>query len=185
MATMEAVDFSVDRYSIQPGECVTFRWHVEGVKEVYFYAQGERWQDHGVVGVSEQERCPTETTTYYLRIVKTDNSTIGREITIEVQGAQHPTIQRFTVTPSGQIMLGDSVKIQWQVSGPTESIKLRDGAKILHNTAPPSGEQENKPQYAGEHIYELEVQGPGGCITKAQHTTQVVEGSGRPDVIPL
>ncbi|NTU59730.1 MAG: hypothetical protein HGA98_01575, partial [Deltaproteobacteria bacterium] len=44
------ISFTVDRTQIKAGECVTFRWDVEGVKEVYFYAEGESWEDHGVTG---------------------------------------------------------------------------------------------------------------------------------------
>lgn len=79
-------DFSVDRTSIRRGECVTFRWHVEGVKEVYFYPEPEGWQNHGVVGVSEKQVCPSQTTNYGLRVVKRDNSVDTHFITIQVSG---------------------------------------------------------------------------------------------------
>lgn len=78
--------FSVDRTEIKPGECVTFRWHVEGVKAVYFFPEGERWQDHGVVGVGEQQVCPSQTTTYRLRVIKTDDSAEVHKIEIQVKG---------------------------------------------------------------------------------------------------
>ena len=62
--------FTVDRTDIRSGECVVFGWSVENVREVYFYAEGERWQDNGVVGEGQQRECPPHTTTYYLRVVK-------------------------------------------------------------------------------------------------------------------
>lgn len=78
--------FSVDRSEIRSGECVNFRWHVEGVKEVYFHREDNPWQDKGVVGVGEAQRCPSETSTFCLRVVKRDDSVeIGR-ITVRVQG---------------------------------------------------------------------------------------------------
>jgi hypothetical protein len=78
--------FSVDRTEINRDECVTFRWHVEGVKAVYFFPEGERWRDHGVVGVGEQQVCPAQTTTYRLRVVKADDSVEIHYITVHVRG---------------------------------------------------------------------------------------------------
>jgi hypothetical protein len=78
--------FSVDRMEINRGECVTFKWHVEGVKAVYFFPEGERWQDHGVVGAREKQVCPPETTTYRLRVIKADDSVEIHYITVHVKG---------------------------------------------------------------------------------------------------
>jgi len=68
------ISFTVDRTNIVTGECVTFEWKVDNVKEVYFYKEGQRWQDHGVTGEDSREECPPETMTYYLRVVLRDNS---------------------------------------------------------------------------------------------------------------
>jgi len=78
--------FSVDRMEIDRGECVTFSWRVEGVKAVYFFPEGERWQDHGVVGAREKQVCPSETTTYLLRVIKADDSVEIHYITVHVRG---------------------------------------------------------------------------------------------------
>lgn len=109
--------FSVDRTSIQPGECVTFRWHVEGVKEVYFYPEGERPRDHGVVGVGEQQVCPSQTTTYCLRVVKRDDSVDVHKIAVQVQaptGSQ--VVQVFSVDRT-EIRPGECVTFRWRVEG--------------------------------------------------------------------
>ena len=45
------ISLTADRTVIAPGEPVTIRWHVEGVKEVYFFTHGEDWVGHGVAGV--------------------------------------------------------------------------------------------------------------------------------------
>jgi hypothetical protein len=76
---------SVDRTEINRGECVTFRWQVEGVKAVYFFPEGERWRDHGVVGVGEQQVCPSQTTTYCLRVINPDNSAEIHYIAVQVR----------------------------------------------------------------------------------------------------
>ena len=81
-----AQSFSVDRTEIHRGECVTFRWHVEGVKAVYFFREGKRWKDYGVAGEGEKKVCPPETTTYRLRVIKADDSVEIHYITVHVRG---------------------------------------------------------------------------------------------------
>ena len=65
---------------------MTFRWHVEGVKAVFFHPEERQWQDHGVVGVGEKEVCPSRTTTYCLRVVKVDDSGEVHKTTVQVEG---------------------------------------------------------------------------------------------------
>jgi hypothetical protein len=105
--------FSADRAEIQPGECATFRWHVEGVKAVYFYAEGDRWREHGVVGEGEQQMCPLETTTYCLRVIKGDDSVDMHTITIQVR-AQAGS-QTFSADRT-EIQRGECVTFRWRVS---------------------------------------------------------------------
>ena len=109
--------FSADRVEIRPGECVTFRWRVEGVKAVYFFPEGERWADHGVVGVGEQEVCPSQTTTYRLRVIKRDDSVEVHKIAVQVQaqtGSQF--VQMFSVDRV-EIRPGECVTFRWRVEG--------------------------------------------------------------------
>ena len=113
MATVAAIEFSADRTAIRPGECVTFTWKVEGVKEVYFFADGENWQDHGVVGVSQQEVCPSHTTNYNLRVVQRDNKVRERAIQIVVDPIVF-TVDRTTIRP------GECVTFRWHVEGVKE-----------------------------------------------------------------
>jgi hypothetical protein len=78
-------NFSADRTEIRSGECVTFQWRVEGVKEVYFHRDDNPWQNHGVVGIGQAQRCPNETSTFCLRVVKRDDSVETHCITIHVR----------------------------------------------------------------------------------------------------
>ncbi|MBI1880540.1 MAG: SH3 domain-containing protein, partial [Chloroflexi bacterium] len=72
------IDFRVDRTEIKRGECVTFSWNVSGVQAVYF-------QGKGVSGDNQSRReCPNDTTTYTLRIERTDGSEDTRSIQINV-----------------------------------------------------------------------------------------------------
>jgi len=108
--------FSVDRTEIQPGECVNFRWHVEGVKEVYF-AEGEGWRGEGVVGVGEKRVCPAQTTTYCLRVIKRDGSTDVHKITVQVRPpAGSAVVQGFSVDRT-EIKPGQCVTFRWRVEG--------------------------------------------------------------------
>ncbi len=77
------VSFRADRYAIGPHECTTVRWDVEGVSAVYF-------QGTGVPGHSSTLVCPGVTTTYNLRIVKTDSSTEDYYLTIFVDPSYGP-----------------------------------------------------------------------------------------------
>lgn len=106
--------FSVDRTEIRPGECVTFRWRVDGIKAIYFHPEGQRWQDHGVVGEGEQQVCPAQTTTYCLRIVKRDDSVDVRKIEIQVRaqaGSQAFWVDRAI------IHRGECANLRWRVEG--------------------------------------------------------------------
>jgi WD40 repeat protein len=76
----ESIYFYADRYSITPGECVTVRWDLEGIREVYFEGTGVTGHDSRVV-------CPGGTTTYTLRIVRLDGSEIFQQVTIVVTPA--------------------------------------------------------------------------------------------------
>jgi WD40 repeat protein len=73
----ESIYFYADRYSIKSGKCVTIRWDVEGIKEVYF-------EGTGVVGHDSRSVCPTNTTIYTLHIVRLDNSDLYQQVTIVV-----------------------------------------------------------------------------------------------------
>jgi plastocyanin len=109
--------FSVDRTEIQPGECVTFRWHVEGVKAVYFFAEGQRWRDHGVVGAGEQRVCPSQTTEYRLRVIKRDDSAEVHRITVQVRARTVSKVVREFAVDRFEIRPGECVTFRWRVEG--------------------------------------------------------------------
>lgn len=85
------VSFAVDRTQINQGECLVFTWKVTHVKEVYFYQEGERWQDKGVGGEDSRQVCPPASITYYLRVVKPDDTIDLRQIAIAVEPAPTAT----------------------------------------------------------------------------------------------
>jgi len=178
------INFTVDRTSITQGECVTFHWDVNNVKEVYFYSQGQNWQDHGVAGQGSRQECPSQTITYYLRVVKLDDSVEMREIAIAVQPAANaPNIVRFTIEPAGQIGVGQCVTLRWDVQGDVSPVKLLRNNTPLWDGAPFRGNYQDCPPGAGDMTYVIEASGPGGTSRATQHI-KVVEAAATPTAAP-
>ena len=168
------ISFTVDRTNIKQGECVTFSWNVQNVREVYFYAQGQRWQDHGVPGQSQRTECPGVTTTYNLRVVKTNGSVEIRQLTIYVEPVvDAPTIARFTVDPAPRIVVGQCVDIRWEVRGEVDRVTITANNVSLWDGAPTAGSLDNCPPGTGTVEYALEAAGPGGSSRKVRTITVV------------
>jgi polar amino acid transport system substrate-binding protein len=171
----QGIIFTVDRNQINAGECVTFSWKVENVREVYFYKDGQNWQDHGVTGEESRSECPPVTTTYYLRVVKLDGTVETPSITIYVQPvAGSPQITRFTVDPPGQITLGQCVVIRWEVRGDVDRVTISANNTAIWDGAPLSGSLDNCPPGTGTLVYGIQAVGPGGT-SRQQQTIGVVE----------
>ena len=175
---MAQIQFGVDRTNIRPGECVTFQWDVEGVQAIYFFHDGQKWQDHGVTGHERRQECPSQSITYHLRVIKTDGSHEQPSIRIEVSaGAGVPEIRRFSLNPSGGIPEGKCLKVNWKVVGQVSHVRVTGGKRTLWDGAPVEGEIQDCPPHAGRITYRIEVSGPGGT-TRAEQVTTV--GSGQP-----
>jgi len=183
------IGFSVDRTDIRAGECVTFDWEVENVKAVYFYQEGERWQDYGVPGQGSRRECPPTTTSYRLRVLLRDDTVEIRKITIFVEPvADAPAITRFTVDPAGQITLGQCVTVRWAVEGELDNVTLSASENMLWDPAPAVGNTFDCPERTGVATYELVAVGPGGTSRQAQSisvmdpATATPEPTSEPDV---
>ncbi len=72
------IEFWADRTTIAPGQCANLSWRVEFIREVYF-------QGAPAVGQETRQVCPSATTTYNLRVIRTDGVEDNRYITITVQ----------------------------------------------------------------------------------------------------
>lgn len=83
------------------GECITLKWDVLNVKEIYFF-DADTGQEKGVTGPSgSQEICPssytqTTTLTYELRVVPLTGADIFRHIEVTVDGGT--TCTPYTLT---------------------------------------------------------------------------------------
>ncbi len=182
------IAFTVEPNRIFSGDCVTFNWVVTGSQAVYFYPEGQPWQQNQVPPQGNKVECPPVTTVYNLRVVKLDNSVEIRQITVfveQVPGA--PVIERFTVDPPNQIMAGQCVDITWAVTGNVSTVKLtRDSVDLWPGGAPISGTMQDCPPGTGQVVYTLEAVGPGGTsrlqrpITIAPQPTPVVTNTPAP-----
>ena len=119
------ISFGVDRTTINAGECVNFNWNVSGVKAVYFYPQGQPYQNFGVTGQGGKQMCPTGTTVYELRVERLDGSTEVRQIQINVNAvAGAPVIAEFRSTPEFELDAGQCATFQWRVDGAVSRVAL-------------------------------------------------------------
>lgn len=169
------ISFSVDRNSIRAGDCVVFQWNATNVRAVYFYAEGQNWQNNGVAGQDSRRLCLDRTTNYYLQVVRQDNTVETKQIPINVQNvANSPTIARFTIDPSPQIAVGQCVNLHWDVQGNIQRVRLLRNNQTLWEEAPYSGNTQDCPS-AGGVDYTLEASGPGGTNRASNHIEVVVQ----------
>jgi len=177
--------FTANTTQVTPGQPVVFSWNAQGVVAVYFYADGQPWQQFPVVAVGQQTVFPQVTTTYNLRALLTSGSTEIRQIQIQViggGGGGNPVIQNFVFTPGFQITLGQCVNITWNVTGNASNVRLTRNSNVVVNNGPISGSIQECPQQRGEYVYTLQAFGPGGQAT-AQRILNVVTQPGQGPVI--
>jgi polar amino acid transport system substrate-binding protein len=173
------ISFTANPTSITAGQPVTFQWSTSNVKAVYFYHDGENWEDHGVPGVGQSIEYPPNTMNYYLRVINPDNSVTVKTITINVsQPVGAPVINQFSVDPPA-ITVGQCVGILWQVSGQVSTVNLIINGVTVWPNAPFSGSYQDCPAGAGQSIYQLQAQGPGGS-TQQQVTVNVSAAPSQP-----
>jgi heat shock protein HslJ len=157
------VTFTAEPTTITAGQSVLFRWSTDNPKAVYFYHDGQNGWEHPVSEDGQAAEYPPYTMNYHLHVVQRDGSEIDRPILITVNPApdEAPVIEYLTPTPS-QIMLGETVSIDWKVSGPVHQAMLYiDGVAVL-DPAPVQGNYMDTPEAAGTRVYKLVATGPGG-----------------------
>jgi len=161
--------FNANPTSITAGQSVLFTWSTSNVRAVYFYHDGQNWQDHGVAGVGQSTEFPPNTMNYYLRVINTDNSVTVKTRTINVtQPVGAPVINRFSVDPAA-ITLGQCVNMVWQVSGQVNTVQLIVNTVGVWPNAPISGSFQDCPATPGQSTYSIQAVGPGG--TSQQQVT--------------
>jgi heat shock protein HslJ len=84
-ATPQAqIAFWADRTTITQGECTSLRWQVHNVQTVFVYPVGQNFRDFPVTGEGSRQVCPQVTTTYEMRVQRTDGGVETRQVTITV-----------------------------------------------------------------------------------------------------
>jgi polar amino acid transport system substrate-binding protein len=168
------VSFTANRTNITAGQSVLFSWSTSNVREVYFYSENQNWWEHGVAGVDSRTEYPPRTMSYFLRVVRRDNTVDQREIRIFVEPApEAPRITLFSVQPSGTIVQGECVVINWEVQGNVNWINLLRNGQFLWEGAPVRSSLQDCPPSQGNFEYRLEANGPGGTSRNAQTITVV------------
>jgi len=162
------VHFTIERTWIQPGDCVRLRWAAEGAKAVYFHPEGQPWQDCGVAKVGEQQVCPTESTTYCLRVVKGDGSVKVKKRIVQVRA--RPVIEVFTVD-RGEIQPGECATFFWGVKGGKAIYFHPEDQPWQDHGVAGLGEQEVCP--AGTTTYCLRVVKGDGSVEVHKRIVQV------------
>ena len=167
------ITFTASNTQIQQGQCVTFSWSVENIQAVWFYPNGADYTRFPTTGQGSSTECPTQTTTYNLRVQKPDGTVETRQITVFVeQSTEKPQINRFTVTPSA-ISAGQCVEIKWSVSGDVSNVEIGRNEVTIWNNAPLSGNTSDCPP-TGVATYFIQASGPGGT-TRVQQNVNVAQ----------
>lgn len=155
--------FTADAERVLQGSPVTISWDVTGADEVYFYTAGQSgWSSHEVAAQGEASVIPSVTTTYQLRVIR-DGQVEDRLLTVYVEpNPALPQVTQFTLSPSGEMLLGQCVLITWRVEGDVEQTALFRNKEPLWDDAPVEGALEDCPPAEGEYEYAVGAQGQGG-----------------------
>ncbi len=99
-----------DSNYISQGQCTTIRWDIDGVMAVFFVENGNQ---SGVGGHDARTVCPTQTTTYVLRVMYMDGSTTDYPITINVNPNNDYTMNFWA--DNTNISAGQCTTLRWDV----------------------------------------------------------------------
>jgi ABC-type amino acid transport substrate-binding protein len=156
--------FSATPLNVLPGEPVTFIWDVDQPKEVYLYMLGQDYLAYPVEATGTRVETPTKSATYELRAIFQNNSMDYRQVHIEVKvsGEGAPAIYEFSISPAGQIIIGQCVTISWWVDARSSEVHLKRDTTEIWKTAMISSSYTDCPQNIGITNYTLEAVSPGG-----------------------
>ncbi len=101
------ISFWADQTTIDAGQCTTLRWSVNNVQAVWVYPKGQDYEDFPRAGQGSEQVCLTTTTTFEMRVLLRDGSTVFREVTVSVT----PPPPTATTAPAVDPLLGTS----WEV----------------------------------------------------------------------
>ena len=139
-----------------------------------------------VPGVSSQQQCPQQTTTYYLRVQFNDGSVQQPSITITVNppSGQGPVITQFTVDPT-EISVGQCVNVQWQVTGNVARVAILTNGQVRWDGAPASGNWQDCPQSPGVVNYAIQAFASDGVAVQTSRDVSVASSGSAAPVITV
>lgn len=149
--------FWADRYNLTPGECTTLHWQVENVIEVFLDGQG-------VSGRDTRQVCPSQTTSYTLRVRSTAGIrefTIPITVTAQGQAAIEFTADSYRVAPSQCTVL------RWRVT---------NVRAVYLNNQGVSGEASQQVCPTVTTDYTLRVESADGTVTNRTITIVIAAG---------
>lgn len=149
---------------VYPGGQTAISWNAPHAKAAYFYTIGQAWREHPVTTQGERYEYPQRTTTYELRIVKSDNSVEFHRVTVIVKPFDPPRIVLFRIRPRGPVTSGQCVEIEWETRNPVNRLELYRNGSLIWTGKLSSGTLRHCPP-TGENLYMLSVIGPGGSDT--------------------
>jgi hypothetical protein len=109
------ISFVADPSSLVAGQCSTLRWQVTNASQVFL-------NNVAVNLVGTRQECPTQTTTFTLRVITLDNQTVQRTATISVLVPTRTPTSTLTRTPVGptlQVGCTGTPNIQFFTAQPT------------------------------------------------------------------
>jgi arginine/lysine/histidine transporter system substrate-binding protein len=166
------VTFTANPTTITSGQPVQFNWNVVSAQAVYFYTDGQNWQEHGVAGQGSSIEYPTTSINYYLRVINTDGSATVNTIPITVQpSADAPVINYFGADPSRLQLTVQCTDLEWETTN-TDRVALKVNGQLVWDYAPVNGTYHSCPTSVGNWIYRLEAYGPAGMAVQ-EITVQV------------
>lgn len=81
------ISFAANPTSIDQGNCSTLSWSVENIQAVWVYPQGQPYNQFPVEGQGSQQVCPARTTTYEMRVLRTDGVVELYSVTVSVRSS--------------------------------------------------------------------------------------------------
>jgi ABC-type amino acid transport substrate-binding protein len=165
------VSFWADSTYLQAGQCTGIHWNVQNVQAVYFYQQGQSWENNGVTGKEDRTVCPNQSTTYYLRVVYDNGAVETFEVRIEVAAppASAPVISSFALYPPGNVPYGTCLDISWDIQGSVNRVSLFYNNGVIWDYAPVRGSMNHCPPQPGIAGYNLQASGSGGTAQAWQY----------------
>ena len=89
-APVPVIQFWASSTVISQGECATLSWNVQNIQAVWVYPVGQPYSQFPVTGQGSQQVCPSQTTTYEMRVLLRDGSVQTQQITVQVNVPSNP-----------------------------------------------------------------------------------------------